>query len=662
MTNRAPTSPHRMQLGWFLAACAAYVSLTLIFRWLREPIFFGVGADGWPAPSLGELAYLLYMTCLPVTLWFLLAYAGARRLPGGWGMRTMLIVLLLVLAAVELDSTWYGMSGQHATWRELRLFLSENWTLHYGIRPSDERAFLVRMSKHVLRLVVVFVAAILGSRWVRVQRWPSASFRRALAVVLVLVVGDVLLTGYRISRGDDQWRAVADANPFRVHALDRLSAHLFSYASDDRKDLEAANLAFQQATRDAMRPRPDASGIVSEAGLARHEQYDVIIVTIEGLNARLSDSTTMPFWTQFAARSTSLRNHYSTGNVTEYGVLGLLYGAPPDFYRGTGSLPWRHQLPSAELPPQPGSPYISEFARHGYHTRLISWQISSWAQLGAYLQNFNEPPFESTDDWKLIPELSRELREPGPHLVYMHYNGTHFPYEHAPAYSRFRPEVPADFDYSSGRIHEHALEITNRYRNCLLELDAWLRSLVDVVDLQHTIVVFTGDHGEEFFEHSRLGHASTLAAPQIRTPALIYVPGQPPRVINAVTSHADLMPTLMAYLGWPQAVPPFGHSLAGDVTSGAAIVAMGNRPNPPNRWAAIAGDSKSILIEEADDSLHIVRLLDSADHPLSYSADPARWQASFAAAAKLQLHLRAASRMASLASSAESAPGSTRTH
>ena len=401
----------------------------------------------------------------------------------------------------------------------------------------------------------------------------------------------------------------------------------------------------------------NSSGTASpQLNRSARAQYNVVVVTIEGLNARLSDSTTMPFWSQLAARSTSLRNHYSTGNVTEYGVLGLLYGAPPDFYRGTGSLPWRHQLPSAKAAPQPGSPYISDFARHGYHTRLISWEISSWAELGLYLQNFDEPAFESTDDWKLLPELSRELATSGPHLVYMHYNGTHFPYEHAATYARFRPEVPSDFDYTSGRMHAEAAEITNRYRNCLLELDAWVQSLVGIVDMQHTILVLTGDHGEEFFEHSRLGHSSTLDAPQIRTVALIYVPGQPPRVINSVTSHADFMPTLVDYLGWPDPSPPFGSSLARDLSSGAAIVAMGNRPNPPVRWAAIADSSKTILVEGDDDSLHIVRLTDTQDHRLSYTTDPSRWRASFAAAAKLQLHLRGASSRDSIVAARSSAP------
>ncbi|HEY7860626.1 MAG: sulfatase-like hydrolase/transferase [Gemmatimonadales bacterium] len=629
------------QLRWFLAVFAAYVSICLVLGWVREPLFLGVGEDGWPAPSAAELIYLIYMTCLPVALWFLVGYAVACRLRPLSSVWAMFVVLLLVLTVIELDHAWYGMSGHHATWREVKLFLSEDWKVHYGIRNSDVYWFFRRMSMHIAGLLIVFGLSRAALRWKTGERIFSIRFRHTLAIVAMLVVVDVLLGGYEMSHGHDQWQAVADANPFRVSALDRLSTRTFSSGGEHDADLQAANGAFEQATRDAMHPPAKVAALLP-ANVEHREQYNVVLVTVEGLNPSLIDSTTMPYLMQLARRSTLLRNHYTTGNVTEYGVLGVLYGAPPDFYRGTSTVPWRHQIPAEQQPSQPGSQYLDEFARRGYHTRLISWELSSWANLGVYFHNFTEPAFESRDDWQLVPELARELHEPGSHFVYMHYNGTHFPYDHGAAYERFTPEVPRDYDYASWRLREQAPEIINRYRNCLSELDAWLHSLTGEMDLQNTIVVITGDHGEEFFEHNRLGHASRLDGPQIQTFALIYAPGRPPRVIDAVTSHADIMPTLMDLLGWPPPVRPFGQSLVGEVTRGAAIVAMTNRPNPPNHWAAVAENAKAILALGPGDTLHITALADTDDHPLSYRADPTRWRAAFDAAARLQLHLRAA--------------------
>lgn len=643
-----PENPHSKGLRWFITAFALYAMACLIFGWVRAPLFLGVGEDGWPAPSFGAMVYLLYMTCLPVALWCLIAYALACRMPGNWGMRLTVVALLLMLTAIELDHAWYGMSGHHATWREARLFLSEDWKLHYGIRSTDETWFVQRMSRHIIGLTAVFFAARVGTRWQGGQHIFDIPFRRVIAAVAALFFIDILLAGFLISRGHDQWQAVADANPLRINSADRLSARIFSYGSEHDADLEAANSAFYKATLDAMHPHPEPI-VFRDASFTRRRQYNVVIVTMEGLNERLIDSLTMPFWSQLAAQSTALHSHYSTGNVTEYGVLGVLYGAPPDFYQGTLTVPWRRQLSFDKQSPQRGSPYIDEFNRHGYHTRLISWELSSWANLGTYLRNFSEPAFETSDDWKTLPVLKKELSEPGSHLVYMHYNGTHFPYAHGKAYEHFQPEVQSDYSYASWRMRQQAPMIINRYRNCLAELDAWLKQLASSVEIQNTIIVLTGDHGEEFFEHSRLGHASTLSDPQIQTVAMIYVPGQAPRSIDAVTSHADLMPTLMDVLGWPQPGPPFGRSLVGEEKVGSAIVAMGNRPNPPNRWAAIAGGYKTMLAEEDGGSLHIVQLRDTADKRVTFTANPAVWKKSFAAAAQLQLHLRSASQTVHMA-------------
>src|SRR5262249_51253068 len=67
--------------------------------------------------------------------------------------------------------------------------------------------------------------------------------------------------------------------------------------------------------------------------------------------------------------------------------------------------------------------------------------------------------------------------------------------------------------------------------------------------LEHTIVVVTGDHGEEFMEKGRWGHHSDFSDEQIRTPFVLWIPGQQPRRIEAWSSHLDIAPTIAARLG-----------------------------------------------------------------------------------------------------------------
>ena len=81
----------------------------------------------------------------------------------------------------------------------------------------------------------------------------------------------------------------------------------------------------------------------------------------------------------------------------------------------------------------------------------------------------------------------------------------------------------------------------------------------------NTIVIVTGDHGEEFFEKGRLGHNSTFVKEQIHVPLVLHIPGETPRVIETLTSHLDLPATLAPRLGVKNS--PKDYSLGQDLLS-----------------------------------------------------------------------------------------------
>ena len=94
--------------------------------------------------------------------------------------------------------------------------------------------------------------------------------------------------------------------------------------------------------------------------------------------------------------------------------------------------------------------------------------------------------------------------------------------------------------------------IRNRARNAAHALDRELDGFL--ADFERArgrapLVVFTGDHGEEFREQGHLGHGSAVTQEQIHVPAVWFGPGVPRAVVDEPTSHADIVPTLLALLG-----------------------------------------------------------------------------------------------------------------
>jgi membrane-anchored protein YejM (alkaline phosphatase superfamily) len=62
-----------------------------------------------------------------------------------------------------------------------------------------------------------------------------------------------------------------------------------------------------------------------------------------------------------------------------------------------------------------------------------------------------------------------------------------------------------------------------------------------------TIVIVTGDHGEEFNDSglNYWGHNSNFSRYQTQVPLVVRWPGRPPEDHHGMTSHLDVVPTIM---------------------------------------------------------------------------------------------------------------------
>ena len=78
-SSRAVDTSRFRHTTWLLVLISTYVSLLLIARWLSYLLFQGHERHVWQQPGLGETAYLVFTTCLPVWIWAMVLYLLARR-------------------------------------------------------------------------------------------------------------------------------------------------------------------------------------------------------------------------------------------------------------------------------------------------------------------------------------------------------------------------------------------------------------------------------------------------------------------------------------------------------------------------------------------------------------------------------------------------------
>lgn len=168
------------------------------------------------------------------------------------------------------------------------------------------------------------------------------------------------------------------------------------------------------------------------------------------------------------------------------------------------------------------------------------------------------------DEAILIREFDRTLADPAgwrtPTFLYLNFQSAHFPYHHAGVTDRFA-NPPIDRSAISAGNRDH---VERTYWNAVAHADAHLGMLVERLQRlgvwDDTVLMITGDHGEELFENGFLGHGHVINNLQFAT---FLVSNRPLKGIEAPLAISDYRAILLDLVaGRPLSQPhqpPFMH-------------------------------------------------------------------------------------------------------
>jgi membrane-anchored protein YejM (alkaline phosphatase superfamily) len=589
----------------FLVLSAAYLSGTLV-RWLRWILFYVPflidGNYRWTPPHAIDETQLILMVIAPACVLMTLLYFASRRyIVQLRDLALLAVVLYLVTLVMDLDMSWFAVSNRHIGSTEIRIFLFENWQKYINVQGATEERLARRAGIH-LAAYCTFVAL---SVWLPgLQRvLPKRIRAHLLAFVALLAVTDVVWANYDIANGNRQVEGLSEAHPLRTSWIDGTLARLGAATGLLGDVNKAFSAAAPNSSAAKNNPLAQLLPLDSAAGA------NIMVLAIEGFNIGYFDQLTA----LDGIRKTAIVgvNHFSTGDTTHLGLLGLSHGAPPFFYGDARKAQ---------------SKYIALFNENGYRTRRFGYEITQYAQIEEYSRNFSLPTVEPprNNDWAMLDDISRYVTAGGKYVAIVYYFGTHWPYWHTSRFTRFQPEVPFDFDYSTWDLGIHRVDITNRYRNSLDELNDWLQHFLQFVDLQNTVLVIVGDHGEELLEEGRLTHSGGLWERAIRTPLLIHTPSSTATQVSSVTSHANILPAVAAAVGVLGNSSDAVSTVSAD--EGFAIAGHSNYTSTPSEWVFVRGPYKVLFGLDGPGHFIIHGVTDRSDRSVitrGLLADPA---------------------------------------
>ena len=293
---------------------------------------------------------------------------------------------------------------------------------------------------------------------------------------------------------------------------------------------------------------------------AHHQPYNIVWLVAESFRADMLDPEITPASWRFAQKSLMFTNHYSGGNGTRMGIFSMFYGLYGNY--------WFQFLSE-----QRGPLLIDLLLEDNYQMKMFTSARFTYPEFDktvfARIPRSQLQEFYTGYGWqrdrKNVTDLlnfidSRDTSRP--FMSFMFFESPHARY-YFPPESVIRKPYLEDFNYASMNLQEDISLIKNRYINACHHLDSQLQRVIEYLEhnnlLDSTIVIITGDHGEEFMENGHWGHNSAFTQQQIRTPLILSIPGQPPRVIDRMTSHLDIPATLLSLLGVTN--PPEDYSL-----------------------------------------------------------------------------------------------------
>jgi membrane-anchored protein YejM (alkaline phosphatase superfamily) len=525
-------------LAWFHRR-ARFYSQVVVVVCLNVPLLFvalsrylsGVSwaSVGGLYASLVFLGYYALILLVVITCLFLITGAWPRLFLAASG-----VLITLVLYYFVVDGVVY---------RVLKTHIDGFWLLYLA---TTFEGLGIGLPRIILGLALLAgVAALewwlfrLAARVQAPRRWVIG---QAVACVLAYGVSQTLhLLAYEAN--DTRIAALTPQLPFYLP----ITSH--KHAAKYRDQLPIIG-------------ESSASGLGAEAGAFRyplhevscnlsdgHRRPNIVILLLESWRADAFDSVVTPRMNAFSQRASRFLNHFSSGNSTPAGVFPVFYGIYSTYWaavKGNNALIHNPVLIDA----LEASGY--SFGIYAPHSHFERHKIKDTVFRGIEVHE----SFEGTDDVQdrdmteqLLEFMKRQKATGKPFMTFAFYKSTHWPYDYPPDMAPFQPAKELNVILASAA--DDSGPVRNDYRNSVHYVDALIGHLLGRMEsqklLDDTIVVITGDHGEQFNENkdNTWGHTGNFTKYQAQVPLIVYVPWQQPRQVTAVTSQVDIAPTLM---------------------------------------------------------------------------------------------------------------------
>ena len=273
---------------------------------------------------------------------------------------------------------------------------------------------------------------------------------------------------------------------------------------------------------------------------------NILIILVESWRADSFTPENMPLLSKRKNGQSMIyfTNHLSGGNATEAGVFSLFYSLPYAYW---------NDFTGRQRPPL----LLSQAQKMGYTPAIFSsgrlnsptFHQNVFAAIpNLRLSSQGEAKWQR--DENAVEDFEAFLQKPKEPFF-------GFVFLDAPHVNNYPPEdevfTPAkEMNYLLLTKNTDPVPFVNSYKNSLHFTDRMIERIFTALEkhnlLNNTLVIITGDHGQEFNDthHNNWGHNSNFSKYQTHVPLLVWYPNGPMKGARSyLTTHYDIVPMIL---------------------------------------------------------------------------------------------------------------------
>lgn len=303
-----------------------------------------------------------------------------------------------------------------------------------------------------------------------------------------------------------------------------------------------------------------------------------------------------------------------------------------DCKNNEGDLKWNEWCPPSR---RHGFDFWYAYGTYDYHDKPMYW--SDTASRNAYFYVDQWGPEHETDlAIRYIKNEDKKYREQGkPFALMVSMNPPHMPYELVPdKYKEMYADMPLGILTQRPNIPPAGTEWGDYYRENIKNYYAMitgvdeqfgriLKSLEETGLKEHTIVLFTSDHGNCLGIHNKISKNFHYEE-SVRVPFLIRWPGKiPAGKDDLLLSTPDIYPTLLGLMGFNMDIP---EDVSGINYASLFLTGQGERPFSQLYMSAVPGRTDmgrrgvrtrqyTLMISKGDEEVDQIELFDNRTDP-----------------------------------------------